>query len=196
MINICESYPGLALIGIGGCGMNMMISWLDRLPDDTLCMAVNRDRDQLKKEHAITHKFLLNHVSSVDAKGDLKHATKAQIQASMKEQMPHLINALTGKDQVILLAGLGGVTGTWASQWLCNQLVAMDMQVITVLVMPFGFEGKRVILAEEALSGFDGAAHRVLCFNDYLIKHTPKGTSVVDAFDIMNEKAFDLMSLP
>jgi len=61
-----------------------------------------------------------------------------------------------------------------------------------VLVMPFGFESERMKVAEYALPGFDGAASRVLCFNDYLIKHTPEHTSMADAFEIMNKKAFEL----
>jgi len=100
------------------------------------------------------------------------------------------------KNSVIILAGLGGVIGTWASQLICNRLVAMDKQVVTVLAMPFGFESERMKVAEYALPSFDGAAHRVLCFNDYLIKHTPEHTSMADAFDIMNQKAFDLLNIP
>ncbi len=72
----------------------------------------------------------------------------------------------------------------------------MDKQVVTVLVMPFGFESERMKVAEYALPGFDGDANRVLCFNDYLIKHTPENTSMAYAFDMMNQKAFDLLSMP
>jgi len=46
------------------------------------------------------------------------------------------------------------------------------------------------------LPGFDGDANRLLCFNDYLIKHTPEYASMADAFDMMNEKAFELLSMP
>jgi len=87
------------------------------------------------------------------------------------------------------------VIGTWASQIICNRLIATDKQVVTVLVMPFGFERERVKVAEHALPDFDEAALRVQCFNDYLIRHAPQETSMTDAFEIMNEKAFELFGL-
>jgi len=62
-----------------------------------------------------------------------------------------------------------------------------------VLVMPFGFERERVKVADEALAGFDGKAHQVLCFNDSLSKHMPKDISLSGAFEIMNEKVFELL---
>ncbi len=193
MTDINEVGQGAVLIGIGGCGMNMMLSWLEKLPKDTLSVAINRDQKRLSRESGITHKILLVGVSSVDNEGELKRASQAQVEASMAQEMPRLKSMIQGRENIILLAGMGGVTGTWVSPWLCNQLIAMGMKLITVLVMPFGFEGKRIKAAEKALTGFDGEAHRVLCFNDYLIKHTPDGTSMEDAFKIMNEKAFDLI---
>jgi len=196
MTDIQKRLGGPAYIGIGGCGMNMLASWRNRLPGDQLTIAINRDQQRLEKESDFDHKLLLRSVSDVNTEGDLKHATQAQVEASVDACMPGLLNLFQSRDRVVLLAGLGGVTGTWASQFLCNKLVRMNKQVVTVLVMPFGFESKRVKIAEYALSGFDGDAHRVLCFNDYLIKHTPEHTSIVDAFDIMNEKAFKLLSMP
>jgi len=105
----------------------------------------------------------------------------------------NMMAMLENRNNIILLGGMGGLTGTWVSQLLCNELIAKGKKVVTVLVMPFGFEKNRVKVAEEALDGFDGKEHQVLCLNDSLSKYTPEGTSVQDAFEIMNEKVFELI---
>jgi len=182
--NKCE-LAGVTLIGVGGCGMNMMLSWLSKLPDDALYIAINRDHKRLARESGITHKLFLDL--------ELRAPTQARVQASMAKEMSNMMAMLENKNNIILLAGMGGLTGTGVSQLLCNELIAKGKKVVTVLVMPFGFEGERVKVAEEALAGFDGKEHQVLCLNDSLSKHMPKDTSLLDAFEIMNEKVFELI---
>jgi len=180
----CE-LAGVTLIGIGGCGMNMMLSWLSKLSDDVLCIAINSDRKRLAGESRITHKIFLDL--------EFRAPTKERLQACMVKEMWNLMAVLENRNNIILLAGMGGLTGTWVSQLLCNELIAKGKKVVTVLVMPFGFERTRVKVAEEALVGFEGKEHQVLCLNDSLSKHTPEGTSFQDAFEIMNRKVFELI---
>jgi len=185
-----------ALIGIGGCGRNILKAWQARLPEQDFCMAVDRDKRSFVQSDECEQRLLLAHVKSKGASAEYAESVRKEVQSSLKEHFTALDRLLNDRGTVILLAGLGGVIGTWASQVLCNHLVAMDKQVVTVLVMPFGFESDRIKVADAALPGFDGDAHRVLCFNDYLIKHTPEHTSMADAFDMMNQKAFELLSMP
>ncbi len=192
MINRNGGLSGVAWIGTGGCGMNMLESWQQQLPDDALCIGIDRDGKPLREKTGLKHKFALRNVKSLGSTVEYAESVQTEVQSSIDEQMSGLMDLIGEQDRMVVLAGLGGVIGTWASQIICNHLVSKDKQVVTVLVMPFDFERERVKVAEESLSGFDGDAHRVLCFNDYLIKHTPDGTSMQDAFQIMNEKAFEL----
>ena len=159
-------------------------------------MAMERDKREFVTSKLFEHRIILTGVKSKSSTVEYAESVQKELKASLQAHLPELDQQLAGSAPVILVAGLGGVIGTWGSQLLCNHLIAREKQVVTVLVMPFGFERERVKVAEAALPGFDGAAHRVLCFNDYLIKHTPDGTSMQDAFEIMNTKAFDLMSFP
>ena len=187
---------GSAFIGIGGCGLNMLDSWLDKLPDDDLCIAIDRDEKDLHRKNQFAHKIALSSIKSLGSTVEYSESVRAEVERSIDKVKSELANLLQNRPRVVLVAGLGGVIGTWASQIICNRHIATDKQVVTVLVMPFGFERARVKVAEQALSGFDGAARRVLCFNDYLIKHSPDQTSMTDAFEIMNEKAFELLGMP
>jgi len=187
-----EQLSKAAFIGIGGCGINMLESWLDKLPDGALCFALDRDEKDLQRKEKFKHKLPLLNIKASGSTVEYSKSVRAEVEKSIDHKISELIAMLQNRNRVIILAGLGGVLGSWASQVICNHLVAMEKQVVTVLVMPFGFEDERMKVAELALTGFDGSAHRVLCYNDYLIRHAPEGASISEAFEIMDEKAFEL----
>ena len=174
----------------------MLDSWLDKLPDDALCIAIDRDDKDLHRKNKFAHKIVLSNVKALASTVEYSKSVRAEVERSIDKKMSELTDLLQDHSRVVLVAGLGGVIGTWASQIICNRLIAIDKQVVTVLVMPFGFERERVKVAEHALPGFDEAALRVQCFNDYLIRHAPEEISMTDAFEIMNEKAFELLGMP
>jgi len=186
----------LAFIGVGGCGRSMLTCWQDKLPEGALSIAVDRDKRSFVTSGEGECRLLLANIKSKGSAVEYAASVRQEVEKSLTEHLSALDAQLSSVQTVILLAGLGGVVGTWASQLLCNHLQAAGKQVVTVLVMPFSFERDRLQVAEASLPDFDGMAHRVLCFNDYLIKHTPENTSMKDAFAIMNEKAFELLSIP
>ncbi len=196
MTNEAGRLSNIAFIGVGGCGVNMLESWLGMVPADTLCIAIDRDERDFRRKKKIKHKFTLLNVKCLNSTVEYSESVQAEVQASLDKQMSELTFMLRDHNYVVILAGLGGVVGSWASQVICNRFVAMDKQVTTVLVKPFGFESERVKVADYALPGFDGTAYRLLCINDYLLKHTPENTSFEGALDIMNEKAFELLGIP
>ncbi|MDX8397537.1 MAG: hypothetical protein R8K49_04370 [Mariprofundaceae bacterium] len=195
MVSDPDRLSKVAFIGIGAGGVSMLESWLDMLPGDALCIALDRDEKYFHRKKKFKHKLALCNVKSEGSSVEYSESVRAEVEKSVDDKMSGLTAMLQSRNHVVLLAGLGGVIGTWASQIICNRLIAIDKQVVTVLVMPFGFENERMKVAEHALPSFDGTAHRVLCFNDYLIKHTPENTSMADAFDIMNAKAFELLGV-
>jgi len=185
-----------AFIGVGGCGINMLKSWAPHLPQEVCRIAINRDKNGLKLAGDIST-VLLNRLCIINGEAKVFMPTgKKQIQASMQQQMAELTDMLDRRNNIILLAGLGGMTGTWVTQVICNHLLSIGKQVVTVLVVPFSFERKRMELAEKSLVDFDGSEHRIICYNDILIRHLPEGTSLADGLESMNEKAFELLKFP
>jgi len=193
MTNKSDRLSNIAFIGVGGCGVTMLESWLDKLPNNALCVAIDRGERYFYKKTKFKNKIALLNVKSINSTVEYSESVISEVQASIDEQMPKLTVMLQDMNRVVILAGLGGVIGSWASQIICNRLIAMNKQVVTVLVMPFSFTREAVKVADFALPRFDGAAHRVLCFNDYLIKNTPKHISLEESLKIMNEKTFELL---
>jgi len=193
MTNQSERLSNIAFIGVGGCGVTMLETWLDKLPKDALCVAIDRDEIDFYKKTKLKHKITLLNIKSIKSTVEYSESVISEVQDSIDEQMKKLMLMLQGMNRVVILAGLGGVIGSWASQIICNRLIAMDKQVLTVLVMPFSFERETVKVADYALPRFDGSANRVLCFNDYLLKNTPENISMEKSLEIMNEKTFELL---
>lgn len=196
-MNVMHKYIGeAAFVGVGGCGMNMLEGWLKKhLPVSVCTIGVNRDAWRLSKTTNIMEEVFLAEVSSVDGENELLPVTREQVQESMHRHMGELTGMLQDSSIVYLLAGLGGASGTWASQLICNHLQSIGKQVVVVLTMPFSFEKKRLKVAEAALADFDGLAHRIICYNDYLIQHSPEETSLEKAFEYMNDQAFESVKM-
>ena len=179
----------VAFIGIGGCGINMLESWQKQLPHNSLFIAVDNDRKRLELADNFTCKINLRGTTPL-----CSYSSKVVLQASMGEAVPQLISILKGKERVILLAGLGGGIGRCLSQYIYELLIPMNLKVTVVLVLPFSFEGKkRRNLAEEALKSFDTVNNKVVCFNQELMETSPKGISIIDAFEGLNENSFELL---
>lgn len=174
-----------AFVGVGGCGMNMLEAWLKHLPPSVCAVGIHRDAARLSKAANRISKVLLGEETK------LPPVTREEVQASIRSRLDELTGMLRDASSVYVLAGLGGATGTWASQGVCRHLRSIGKQVVAVLVMPFSFEGKHRQVAETALAAFDGLVRRDIYYNDHLIHHTPEGTSMSDALAMMNELAFE-----
>jgi len=177
-----------AFIGIGGCGMNLLRSCLKHLPDDACGIAINRDGEWLSKTDNALQKIFLAEVSGLDEQGELLPASREEVHASMQQHMAELTNKLQGRDCVVLLAGLGGFTGTWATEVVLEQLQGMGKQVIAMLILPFEFERKRLLMARESLPLLPTCDYQLVCPNQDLIQHLPAHTPMLDAFDAMGEQ--------
>jgi len=175
----------VAFVGIGGCGMNLLDACMKHLPDEACCIAINRDAQRLNQADGDLYKVFLAEVSALDGQGELLPISPAQVQASMHKHMGELTNKLQGCDAVVLMAGLGGATGTWASQPVLAHLKSMAKQVKTVLVLPFNFEQKRLLIARESLTQFCVSDYLLVCSNQDLIRHSLVHTSMLNAFNAM-----------
>jgi len=132
----------IALIGIGGGGMNTLHQLLlDKIPVARF-IAVNRNQLFLNASRA-DKKIKLNAP---------KNAPEVIIKAVKKHTLK-IKESLSGMDAVVLVVGLGGLTGTYAAPAIARIAQGLEMPVWAVVVMPFEFEGKRRMI--EAQKGFD-----------------------------------------
>ncbi len=91
-------------------------------------------------------------------------------------------------DVVMLVAGLGGGTGSGATPVIAQLAKKSGALVLGVLMLPFEWEGdRRQQQAQEALERIKMQADSVVCVsNQRMLKLIDENTSVVEAFDIIN----------
>jgi cell division protein FtsZ len=93
-----------------------------------------------------------------------------------------------GADVVMVVAGLGGGTGSGATPVIAQLAKEAGALVLGVLMLPFEWEGgRRQQQANEALQLIKACSDSVVCIsNQRLLKLIDENTSVVEAFDIIN----------
>ncbi len=93
-----------------------------------------------------------------------------------------------GADVVMVVAGLGGGTGSGATPVIARLAKEAGALVLGVLMQPFEWEGsRRQQQATEALQLIKACSDSVVCIsNQRLLKLIDENTSVIEAFDIIN----------
>jgi len=184
-----------AMIGVGGCGMNVLEYMAERLPEGSRTIGINRDAERLGRPSNIRHHVLLDELSAIDEQGDLLPAGKTAVQTVMQSHLQELKPMLHDTDSVCILAGLGGATGSWASQVIVDALRRMEKRVVIIVVEPFGFERRRVQVASRAREASKTAEYLLTCSNQDLMGWSKPNTSMDDAFARMNKLIYEAWSL-
>jgi len=77
-----------------------------------LCIAIDRDGKDFRRKKKFKHKFTLLNVKCLNSTVEYSESVKAEVQASLDQQMSELTFMLRDHDFVVILAGLGGLVGS------------------------------------------------------------------------------------
>lgn len=104
--------------------------------------------------------------------------------AAAQESEAALSEMLRSVDMLVLVAGLGGGTGSGAAPVIARLAREMGVFLVAVVTMPFSFEGqRRRKQAEQALSQLAVSANVLLCFeNDHMGELVQRNRGVHEAF--------------
>ena len=183
----------MMFLAVGGCGAAMLQAWLPRLAGSDLTLALDRPGRKQGRLQGVDHVIALHGIRMHGSRAEYAEAARAEVARAVEEQWPQIDACLDKCSSIVLLAGLGGVVGSWGAVEIGNRLVAGSLDVTAMLVMPFAFERDRVKVARSALAAMPAFPRQVLCRNDDLIRHAQKGASMKEAFSVMNDEAWDLL---
>ncbi len=121
------------LVGIGSAGISLVADIQAKL--GYAALAVSTDQARLN-DSTIEQRLLLGPdccqgYSAIDA---------AQAREAALESAEQIRQAMSGHQQVVLVAALGGGTASGAIAVLADQALALGQQVIIVAALPFSFE--------------------------------------------------------
>lgn len=181
--------PRIKVVGVGGAGLQAVTHMAQSsLPG--VSFAAVHTAARLLAPCPLQDKILLgaDRTRGLGAGGD-----PAVAHAVAEEDLARCQTLWAGSDLVILVAGLGGGTGSGAAPVLARAARETGSLVLGLVTLPFEFEGlRRLRQAEEALRHLKTAADAVLCLsNQKVLSLLDEQTTLVDAFRITNEMLAD-----
>lgn len=182
---VIDTFAKIKVIGVGGSGgsaVNRMIRAKLRGVD---FIAANTDLQALHHNLAPVKLHLGKAVTrGLGAGMDPEVGRKA-----VEESQNEVRDILKGADMVFVTCGLGGGTGSGASPLIAE--IARDLGCLTVGVVtrPFSFEGQqRASIAEKAHEDLQERVDALVTIpNDRILSIIDKKTSLLDAFDIVDD---------
>lgn len=155
----------IAIIGIGGAGVNILHNFGGSSAENVRLYAMTAD-DRLERDFGNVEFVRLGGDESGFATGGDPDCGRSALN-HCREKVREM---LTGVRMLVMVAGLGGGTGSGAAPLLAEWAKQAGLYLVSVSIMPFGFEGAvRRRRAEAALGVIERQADISICFeNDYL----------------------------
>ena len=166
----------IKVIGVGGAGGNAVDHMIREGVMGVEFVAANTDAQALNR--SVAHKKLRLGKTGLGA-GAKPEAGRS----AAEEEREHIAESLKGAHMVFITAGMGGGTGTGAGPIVAE--VARELGILTVAVVtkPFGFEGKRLRIAEEGIAELQANVDSlIVILNDKLMDVLGDDVSMDEAF--------------
>ena len=189
MLEICPQGPSglpgkICLCGIGAAGTKVMEEVLLLAPQPVSVCAMNLDA-RLLNASAVPCKVHLGArlTRGLGSGGDASVGTQAACESESS-----ILRALEGSALTVLVAGLGGGTGSGVAPEAARLAKEQGAYVVSVVIRPFRFEGeRRAAQADEALARLVLYSDMVLRFdNDAMESLIDPDKGVLEAFSVVN----------
>ena len=171
-----DSGTVIKVIGVGGAGGNAVDHMIREGVNGVDFVAANTDAQALKRSGASIKLQL--------GKSGLGAGAKPEAgRVAAVEERERIAEALKGAHMAFITAGMGGGTGTGAAPIVAE--VARELGILTVAVVtkPFGFEGKRMKVAEAGLAELQKQVDSlIVILNDKLMEVMGDDVSMDEAF--------------
>ena len=171
-----DSGTVIKVIGVGGAGGNAVDHMIREGVMGVEFVAANTDAQALTR--SVAHKKVRLGKSGLGAGAKPEAGRSAAV-----EEREQIAESLKGAHMVFITAGMGGGTGTGAAPIVAE--VAREMGILTVAVVtkPFGFEGKRLKVAEAGIAELQkNVDSLIVILNDKLMDVLGDDVSMDEAF--------------
>lgn len=157
----------VSVVGVGGAGNNLLSHAIGSGLSPNHCVAVNTDRSQLSKSLA-RNKVLLG--NGQEHGGEMEEVqAKKDLQLSIRRVTPFT----DASDFTIVVAGLGGGTGTGAAPLIAQWSRSQVCPVVSVVAIPFIHERERRYVALRGLKKMVEACDCTIVIDNSMESHVP-----------------------
>ncbi len=180
-----SNYASIKVVGCGGGGGNAVNRMVESGLKGVEFIAINTDMQALQMNSAPTKIQIGEKVTKGLGAGAVPEIGLRSAEESREE----IAGAIRGADLVFITAGMGGGTGTGCAPVVAEIAREQGSLTIAVVTKPFAFEGKqRMKRAEEGINRLKQCVDTLVVIpNDRLLQVVSKGTSMLEAFSIVDE---------
>lgn len=181
--------PRIAVIGVGGAGCNVVGRFTDDLlPVDVI--AINTDREALHNTHA-DYKILIckDVTKGVGTLGDAALGKKCA-----KLHSDDIKDVLRGHDIAVIIAGMGGGTGSGAAAIVAEIAQGLNIMTMAVAIRPLSIEG-RGIAAGDGLRSLRSVCPGTIAVENDMIFEKFSDMTITEAFDTVNKSIEDYVMI-
>lgn len=175
----------IMILGLGGAGVNCVHNFDLSAYGSVRVVGLNTDLQSLQQSQ-LAETFLIgqNCTHGLGTGGHVELGFQAA-----EDDRERIYDLIKDQDLLILVAGLGGGTGSAVSQILAQVAARTEATVLAFVNQPFSFEGpQRKKTAEQAAGDLRQLVHGLFCLpNDLLMQEGVEGSSVVEAFALANQ---------
>ncbi|MGM0405600.1 MAG: hypothetical protein ACQEQM_05615 [Thermoplasmatota archaeon] len=176
------------VVGVGGCGCNTVQYINERNMNDVKTIGINTD-DSILGQLNVDRQMLIGKelTNGKGANGDPSIGKRA---AQTNEEQ--ILKTMEDADFVVLVAGLGGGTGSGAAPVIADLAKRNDKMVISYAVMPFSAESTRYKKAETHLEELTQISHAVTVFeNDNTLMHGDR--TISEGFELTGKMLYKVV---
>ncbi len=181
----------IKVVGVGGCGGNVLDTLIANGIDQVDYVAVNTDEQALHTCSAPTKLQIGQRTTQGHGTGSNPEIGNQ----SALENTEDLTELLGDADMVFLVAGLGGGTGTGAAPVIASLAKQMGALTVAIAIKPFVFEGSR--RARVADDGLDRLVPNVdttiVIQNERLLGQVESGTGFFEGFQAAHQIVSDTL---
>lgn len=179
----------IKIVGVGGCGCNVLNSMVDKGIDGVEYIAINTDSQALevnKAEIKIQIGRNLTKGLGTGMEDDLGYK-------AVEESRNEIEEVLSGSDMVFVNAGMGGGTGTGGAPAVARIAKSLGALVVAIVTKPFNFEGKpRMELAIKGLEKLKNEVDSMIIIpNQNITKLISKDATKNEALELANRVLYN-----
>jgi len=178
----------IKVVGIGGAGGNAVDHMIRNGVTGVEFISANTDAQALSR-------CLAKHQLQLGSTGLGAGAKPEAGRAAALEQREAIRDGLAGAHMCFITAGMGGGTGTGAAPVVAE--IAREMGILTVAVVskPFGFEGKRMRIAESGIESLgEHVDSLIVILNEKLMDVLGEDVSMRDAFRAADDVLYNAVA--
>lgn len=185
--------PIIKVMGVGGCGCNIINDMVDLSLTGADLISVNADLQSLNSRNAhekIQIGKMLTNGMGAGSRPDIG-------EKAAEEDRETLENRLTGTDMLFIAAGLGGGTGSGAAPVIADIARSKDILTVAVVITPFKSEmqksAKRQIV-EDSLKKIKDKVNNVIVISNDKIRELCENLRLSEAYREANKVLINIIN--